>query len=60
MAISHNTATYLTMEGFTEYGRTMALRFEEIINPKPQEEEVIDDRTCQQIVDDIWDKGFNR
>lgn len=60
MAISKNTATFFSMNGFVEYGRSMNLSFDEILDPKPKEEEVVDDRSCQEIVDDIWAKGFNK
>lgn len=53
-AISENTTHLCGLNGVVDFGKSMTARWYDTIEP-PQQEPT-DDRTCNEIVADIWAK----
>lgn len=59
-AISENTTYKVGIAGVAEVGSKMNARWHEVMNPKeekPKKEVKVDNRTCEEVVDDIWERS---
>ena len=52
--IAENTTHYQGAEEMFDYGSTLNARWIDVL--EPQKEEPTDDRSCEEIVDDIWER----
>lgn len=52
--ITENTTHYVGAEDMFDYGASINVRWVELI--EPQQEEETDDRSCEEIVHDIWER----
>ena len=55
-AISENTTHFLGMNDIVEYGSFISVRWIDLLEPQ---EIVEDDRSCEEIVHDIWNSIRN-
>lgn len=53
--IAENTTHYITpFDGMQDYGRYMTYRWADLVDGNTNEPEEEDNRTVEEIVDDIW------
>ena len=57
-AIAENTTHYLGADDMFDYGASLSLRWIEALEPQ-QEEEIIDDRSCEEVAHSIWERIRN-
>ena len=53
-AIADNTTHYVGMDGMVDYGSSLSTRWIDVLEPQEQEE--VDDRSCEEIVHGIWER----
>lgn len=57
MAIAENTTHLLGMQGVVDYGKTIKKRWLDVLEPPPEKpEEPEDNRSSEEIADDIWSR----
>lgn len=57
-AIAENTTHFAGLDGIVDYGTSLSMRWIDALEPQQQEVEE-DDRSCTEIVDDIWERIRN-
>ena len=57
-AIAENTTHYQGAEEMFDYGSSISMRWIDVIEPQEEVKET-DDRSCTDIVDDIWERIRN-
>ena len=57
-AIAENTTHLVGIDGVVDYGKALTIRWIEAIESKPQQgvEEIEDNRSCDEIVNDMWER----
>ena len=58
--ISENTTYHVSLGGAAELGSKMNSRWTDILDPgkrKPKEEVKVDTRSCEEVVDSIWERS---
>ena len=58
-AIADNTTHYQGTEGMFDYGSSMSMRWIDVLEPHEEVKEK-DDRSCNEIVHDIWERIHGR
>lgn len=57
-AIVENTTHFAGVDGFIDYGTAMSVRWIDALEPR-EETEGSDDRSCEEVVHDIWERIRN-
>lgn len=58
-AISENTTHFQGAEEMFDYGASITMRWIDVLEPHEEKEET-DDRSCEEIVHDMWDRMRNK
>ena len=58
-AIAENTTHFAGLDGIVDYGTSLSMRWIDALEPQEEKIEEPDDRSCAEIVDDIWERIRN-
>ena len=58
-AIAENTTHFAGLDGIVDYGTSLSMRWIDALEPQKEEAVEEDDRSCTEIVDDIWERIRN-
>ena len=58
-AIAENTTHFAGLDGIVDYGTSLSMRWIDALEPQKEEAVEEDDRSCTEIVDDMWERIRN-